>query len=422
MDGRARMTPADDAAARATAETVARRSYGKLVAFLAARTRDVAGAEDALSEAFAAAIVDWSARGVPANPEAWLTTVARRKWIDGSRKRRSGSAAADELRLLAEELAPAAAGAAEIPDQRLALMFACAHPALDPAVHAPLILQTVLGFDAATVASAFLVAPATMSQRLVRAKSKIRDAGIPFRIPERDDLAERLDGVLAAIYAAFAEGWTDPAGADIRRRDLAVEAIWLGRLVAALLPDAPEALGLLALMLHAEARREARRDGAGNYVPLAEQDTRRWDGAMIAEAEDLLRRASATGVSGRYQLEAALQSAHAIRRVTGRSDWMAILGLYDLLLAQTGSPVVAINRAVALAETAGPGAGLAALDAIAESPALVAYQPYWAARAGLLSGVGDGDAANRAYELAIGLEADPAVRFFLQRKRAALAR
>lgn len=412
------MTGPDDAA-RATAETVARQSYGKLVAFLASRTRDLAGAEDAMSEAFAAAIVDWSARGVPANPEAWLTTVARRKWLDGARKRRSGHAAADQLRLLAEELAPAAAGTAEIPDRRLALMFACAHPALDPAAHAPLILQTVLGFDAATVASAFLVAPAAMSQRLVRAKGKIRDAGIPFRIPEHDDLAARLDGVLAAIYAAFAEGWTDPAGADIRRRDLALEAIWLGRLVAALLPDAPEALGLLALMLHAEARRAARRDSAGNYVPLAEQDTRRWDAAMIAEAEDLLRRASAAGASGRYQLEAALQSAHAIRRVTGRSDWLAILGLYDLLLAQTGSPVVAINRAIALAETAGPEAGLAALDSIGDNPALVEYQPYWAARAGLLSRCGDGEAADRAYELAIGLEADPAVRRFLQQKRAA---
>lgn len=409
-----------DELARATAETVARCSYGKLLAFLATRTRDVAGAEDALSEAFAGAIVEWSIHGVPANPEGWLTTVARRKWIDGARRRKSGDAAADQLKIFADELAPAASGATEIPDRRLALMFACAHPAIEPAAHAPLILQTVLGFDAATIASAFLVAPAAMGQRLVRAKSKIKLAGIPFRIPERADLAPRLDGVLAAIYAAFAEGWTDPAGAEIRRRDLAVEAIWLGRLIAVLLPDEPEALGLLALMLHAEARREARRDADGNYVPLAEQDTARWDEALVDEAELLLRRASAAGPTGRYQLEAALQSAHAIRRVTGRSDWQAILGIYDLLLAQTSSPVVAINRAVALSETAGPAAGLAALDAIAETPALIEYQPYWAARAGLLARTGNVAAAMQAYDLAIGLEQDPAVRRFLQQKRAGL--
>ena len=327
--------------ARETAEAVARRSYGKLIAFLAARTGDVAAAEDALSEAFAAALVDWPASGVPDNAEAWLIAVARRKTIDALRRRRSGEGAVEELRMMAEELA--VASARDIPDERLALMFACAHPAIDPGIRAPLILQTVLGFDAATIASAFLISPATMGQRLVRAKNKIRQAAIPFRVPERAELCDRLDAVLAAIYAAFAEGWSDPAGTEIRRRNLAEEGIWLGRLVASLLPDEPEALGLLALMLHAEARRGARRNARGEYVPLADQDPALWDTPLIEEAEALLFRASAMGAIGRYQLEAAVQSAHVVRRRTGRSDWAAIERLYDALSAITGSPVVAIN-------------------------------------------------------------------------------
>jgi len=237
--------------ARETAEGVARRSYGKLIAFLSARTGDVAGAEDALSEAFAAALDDWPKRGIPKTPEAWLLTVARRKVVDAFRRRRTGEAAAPDLQLMAEELEAAAASEEPIPDDRLRLMFACAHPAIDPGVRAPLILQTILGFDAATIASAFLISPSTMGQRLVRAKTRIKQAGIPFRVPERADLRERLDAVLEAIYAAFAEGWSDPAGTQIRRRNLAEEGIWLGGLVASLLPGEPEALGLLALMLHA---------------------------------------------------------------------------------------------------------------------------------------------------------------------------
>jgi RNA polymerase sigma-70 factor (ECF subfamily) len=406
--------------ARATAEAVARRSYGKLVAFLAARTRDVAGAEDALSDAFAAALADWPAGGVPDRPEAWLMAVARRKLIDAARHRRSRTDAGDHLRLMAEELAAVAEREAPLPDERLALMFACAHPAIEPGIRAPLILQTILGFDAATIASAFLAAPATMGQRLVRAKNKIRQAGIPFRVPARAELGERLEAVLEAIYAAFAEGWTDPAGTEVRRRNLAEEGIWLGRLVASLLPDEPEALGLLALMLHAEARRTARRDAAGDYVPLAQQDPALWDAALIAEAEALLFRAGALGAIGRYQLEAAVQSAHAVRRRSGRADWAAIERLYDALAAMTGSPVVAINRAIAVAETQGPAPGLAALDALADDARLSDYQPYWAARAELLARSGDAAAADRAYEQAIGLESDPAVRRFLQRRRAAV--
>src|SRR5580700_10616922 len=353
------MPPENDQPARAAAEAVARRSYGKLVAFLAARTRDVAGAEDALAEAFAAALVDWPASQIPTSPEAWLMAVARRKMIDAARRRRSHEDAAGHLQLMQEELEAAAARATQIPDQRLLLMFACAHPAIDPGIRAPMILQTVLGFDAATIASAFLVSPATMGQRLARAKTKIREAAIPFRVPERADLQERLAAVLEATYAAFGEGWSDPGGTESRRRDLAEEGIWLGRLVVSLLPDEAEALGLLALMLHAEARRPARRNAQGDYVPLADQDPAAWHTPSIEEAEALLLRASRMGAVGRYQLEAAVQSAHAARRLTGRTDWAAIERIYDALLAMTGSPVVAINRAVAIAQTGGPAAGLA---------------------------------------------------------------
>lgn len=412
-----------EAQARSTADAVARRSYGKLVAFLAAQARDVAAAEDALSEAFAAALATWPANGCPANPEAWLLTAARRKLIDFARRRRSGANAAGELRVLAEQLEVEAEGAGEtveIPDQRLALMFACAHPAIDAGIRAPLMLQAVLGFDAAAIASAFLLAPAAMGQRLVRAKTKIREAGIPFRIPARDELPDRLGTVLDAIYAAFAEGWSDASGTDVARRDLAEEAIFLGRLVIALLPEEPEALGLLALMLHAEARRPARRDARGEYVPLAQQDLALWDAQMIDEAETLLLRASALGAPGRYQLEGALQSAHVDRRRTGQSDWPAVVQIYDALLTLSGSPVVAINRALALAQLRGAEIALAALDDVATDPRLQEYQPYWAARAELLANVGARADAHNAYDIAIGLERDPAVRRFLQHRQSSL--
>jgi RNA polymerase sigma-70 factor, ECF subfamily len=401
------------------AEGAARRSYGKLIAFLAARTRDVAGAEDALAEAFATALAAWPSSGIPLNPEAWLLTVARRKMIDAARQRRHGDSAAEHL-LLLEELADHEPPDGSIPDKRLELLFACAHPGIDRAMHAPLMLQTVLGFDAAAIASAFLVAPSAMSQRLVRAKTKIRQAGISLQVPTRADLRERLDAVLEAIYAAYTEGWSDAAGTDAKRRNLAEEAIWLGRLVASLLPDEAEAQGLLALMLHSHARRGARRDTQGNYVPLSEQDPALWDAPMIDEAEALLLHASRGGEIGRYQLEAAVQSAHSVRRRTGRPDWVAIEHLYDALCALTSSPVAAINRAIALAETRGAHASLAALDALADDPRLTDYQPYWAARAELLARCGDKAAAAQAYRRAMGLESDPAVRHFLQTRAAAL--
>jgi RNA polymerase sigma factor (sigma-70 family) len=282
--------------ARDTAEQVARRSYGKLVAFLAARTRDVAAAEDALSEAFASALANWPQTGCPENPEAWLLTVARRKIIDQARRRQASGVVDEEIEQVADtEQAESDAENDEIPDRRLALMFACAHPAIDAAVHAPLILQVVLGLDAKTIASAFLASPAAMSKRLVRAKQKILEAGIPFRVPERAELAARLTTVLDAIYAAFSEGWTDPGGTDVTRRELTEEAIYLARVVTELLHDEPEALGLLALMLHADARRRARRNADGEYIPLAAQDQAMWDWRMIAEADARDRALSAGG-------------------------------------------------------------------------------------------------------------------------------
>lgn len=415
------MTPDQHHAnALSTAESVARRSYGKLVAFLAARTRDVAAAEDALSEAFASALSDWPLHGCPENPEAWLLTVARRKWIDSARRRKTGELASDELQRISAVLEEGPFGA-EIPDRRLALMFACAHPAIEPVIRAPLILQVVLGLDAAMIASAFLISPSTMGQRLVRAKNKIRQARIPFRIPEREELPSRLATVLDAIYAGFSEGWSDPGGTDVVRRDLTEESLFLASLVTELLPEEPEALGLLALMLHAEARRTARRNQQGDYIPLAEQDHSLWDSQMIFQAEELLRRASSLNSIGRFQLEAAIQSAHVYRCRTGNANWPQVLQLYDALLSLSGSPVVAINRALAIAETHGPAAALDTMPQPAADPRLTEYQPYWAARAELLAKSGDHAEAHRAYDIAIGLVRDPAVRHFLQLRQSSLS-
>ncbi|MEI5681677.1 MULTISPECIES: RNA polymerase sigma factor [unclassified Mesorhizobium] len=417
--GRAVKQPALETDGRAAAEAAARRSYGKLVAILASRSGDVAGAEDALADAFAAALEQWPASGVPANPEGWLMAVARRRGVDAIRRRRTSAEGAAHLQLIAAEI-EASSMEDDLPDERLRLMFACAHPAVEPSIRAPLILQTILGFDAAAIASAFLVSPATMGQRLVRAKNRIREAGIPFSIPERDALDERLDAVLEAIYAAFAEGWADPTGAESRRRNLATEGIWLGRLTASLMPDEPETLGLLALMLFAEARRAARRNENGDYVPLAEQDTKLWDSGLIDEAETLLRRAGAMGKIGRYQLEAAVQSAHVARRLTGETDWQAIARFYEALSRMTQSPVVSINHAVALAHAGDTGSGLTLLEALADDKRLLTYQPYWAARAELLTLAQKPSEAHEAYGMAIGLETDPAIRKFLQDRRARL--
>jgi len=408
-----------EASARAMASVVARRSYGKLLAYLAADMHDVSAAEDALAEAFAAALADWPAHGCPDNPESWLMTVARRKGIDGVRRRRSGEAAAVQLETMAQMRAECVEtdDAESFPDRRLALLFACAHPAIEVAIRAPLMLQTVLGLDAKVIASAFLVSPEAMCKRLGRAKQKIREARIPFAIPERDAWRERLDGVLAAVYAAYAEGWSDPDDADLLHRDLAEEAIFLARLLVELLLQEPETLGLLAGMLYAEARRRARRNAQGEYVPFDEQDMRLWDAHMIEEAEALLRRAGSFGRIGRYQLEAALQSAHVERLRSGRDDWTPEMQLYDALYALTRSPVVALNRALALAEVEGIEAAIAVMRELGGDKRLADYQPYWAARAALFARIGDRREAMHAYEMAIGFARDPAVRRFLQRRQ-----
>jgi RNA polymerase sigma factor (sigma-70 family) len=432
---------ANDNEAYAAAEAVALRSRGKLVAYLASRFGDVAAAEDALSEAFAAALTAWPEKGCPDNPEAWLLTAARRKLIDHLRRNRESSSE-DEPEQLADAMIAAADDG--FPDRRLALLFACAHPAIDPAIRAPLMLQVVLGLEATQIASAFLVSPAAMAQRLVRAKAKIREAGIPFRIPEPDELRDRLESVLDSIYAGFAEGWADATGTDPARRELAGEAIFLGRLLTQLLPDEPEAWGLLALMLYAEARRPARRTAEGEFVPLRSQDKTLWDWPMIEEAEAALDSASrpsnhstnhstshSTNQSanralsraknramriGRYQLEAAIQSAHVEGARTGSVSWAAVVTLYDALAQLTSSPVAFINRALAVAELEGPQAGLAALETAGVDQRVESYQPYWAARANLLGRTGSPDAARHAYQLAIGLESDPAVREYLLRR------
>ena len=407
-------------AARAAAETAARRSYGKLIACIAAQTRDLTQAEDALAEAFALALRSWPSGGVPASPEAWLLTAARRRAVDAARRDRTRADNVPRLEAMIETFAAAPSAERPIPDDRLRLMFACAHPAIDPAARAPLILQTILGFDAAAIASAFLVSPAAMSQRLVRAKHKIRDAGIAFTLPEAEAAPERLESVLQAVYAVFTQGWSDPAGADPRSRGLVDEALFLGRLICALAPGEPEPLGLLALMLYAHGRREARRAN-GRFVPLDAQDTGLWDAAMIDEAERLLLSAAALRRIGRFQLEAAIQSAHAHRRLGGATDWQSVVDLYDALVERSGSVVAALNRAVALSRLRGPTEGILALDALADDPRLLDYQPYWAARADLCQRAGQSAAAAQAYSRAIGLESDPAVRAMLQDRLQALS-
>ncbi|MEO6396614.1 MAG: DUF6596 domain-containing protein [Devosia sp.] len=401
-----------------TAERVARDSYGRLVAFLAARTRDLAGAEDALGEAFAAALRSWPTEGVPDNPDAWLLTVARRRQTDALRRRQTRQIGEAQLKVIADELEDAANTPEPIPDRRLALMFACAHPAIEPGMRAPLILQTILGMSAEDIGAAFLVPPATMGQRLVRAKARIKDAGVPFAIPEPEELPDRLEAVLDAIYAAYSKGWSelDESGTP----EMAGEAIWLGRLAISLLPNEPEAKGMLALMLYAEARRSARRSAAGAYVPLEQQDTSLWDDSHIRLAETLLSEASRGGPSGRYQLEAAIQSAHSARRLGGVANWQVIVSLYDHLLARTHSPVVALNRAIALAETAGAEVALREIESLAADKRMQTYQPYWAARGHLLAEAGLKAEAHQALTLSIGLSTDEAVRAYLRARLSAL--
>lgn len=398
-----------------TIERVARESYGRLVAYLSAHTRDVAGAEDALSEALLTALQAWPRDGLPQNPEAWLLTAARHSIIDLIRHQRVVSESEPTLLLLKDNSTEMNL-ATEFPDERLKLLFVCAHPAIDPTMHTPLMLQTVLGLDAARIAGAFLISAKTMGQRLVRAKTKIRDAGIQFEIPDKPELPGRLEAVLEAIYAAFGIGWDDMAGTDQRGRDLTEEAIWLARVLLELIPDEPEARGLLALMLYCDARRAARRGPDREYIPLSEQDSKQWSFPLIDEAEQQLAAAFKYGRPGRFQLEAAIQSVHAERARSGRTDWGAISAFYQQLIRILPTPGAQTGYAAALAEANGPQAGLAVLEAI-ESDAVSSYQPYWAVRAHLLQQLGKTPEALAAYDRAIGLAEDPAVRKFLLKRR-----
>jgi predicted RNA polymerase sigma factor len=398
-----------------TIERVARESYGRLVAYLSVHTRDVASAEDALSNALLAALTSWARDGVPQNPEAWLLTAARHSFFDLVRHQQVAIASERTLLLLREESAEVTMSA-EFPDERLKLLFVCAHPAIDPAMHTPLMLQTVLGLDAARIAHAFLVSPTTMGQRLVRAKTKIRDSGIQFEVPQERELPQRLDAVLEGIYAAYGIGWDHTAGVDQRGRDLAEESIWLARVLLQLMPREAEVRGLLALVLHCEARRPARRGPDGQYVPLSEQDSQQWSLRLIEEAERLLAEASSLGSIGRFQLEAAIQSVHADRARSGRTEWAAIRLFYEQLLRISPTLGTRTGYAAAVAEANGPEAGLAVLDGI-DPGDVSAYQPYWAVRAHLLQRLGKASGAADAFDRAIGLAEDPAVRQFLLQRR-----
>jgi RNA polymerase sigma-70 factor, ECF subfamily len=401
----------------AAIETVARDSYGRLIAYLAARSGDVAGAEDALGDAFVSALKRWSAEGVPEKPEAWLLHVARNRLIDAARRKEVRQKSEKFLQQIAEEAQAVAKAQEHFPDERLKLLFVCAHPAIDPAARTPLMLQAVLGIDAARIASAFLVSPTAMSQRLVRAKSKIRDAAIPFRVPEPPELQERVSFVLDAIYAAYTTGWESLMETASTHHELAAEAIALGRMLMQLMPREPEAHGLLALMLHCEARRAARYTKEGKFVPLDQQDTALWSRSMIEQAEGHLRSAAAVKHMGRYQLEAAIQSLHASRSKTGRIDWNEIALLYEGLVRIASGIGSLVGRAVAIAQASGPVAGFDALEQI-PSDRTANYQPYWAARGHLLRMLNRNDEAVEAFHRAASLTDDPALRNYLFKRAA----
>ncbi len=391
------------------AELAARDAYGRLLALLVARSRDIAASEDALSEAFVAALRTWPADGVPANPQAWLLTAARNHLHNMRRHQGVVDASALDLALLQDEFAPEAQA---VPDDRLKLLFVCAHPAIDAAVRTPLMLQTVLGLDAAQIGAAFLVAPATMGQRLVRAKAKIRDAGLRFELPTAEDMPERLEDVLAAVYAAYGTSWDAVPGADTGQHNLVDEALFLCRLLVALLPHEPEPRGLLALMLYCEARRPARRAADGSFVPLNRQDARLWRRELIVEAEGHLTAASQRGIFGRYQCEAAIQSVHIQRPITGHTNHEALATLYGLLARHSPSVGVIVAQAAAMVEAGDATSALTVLSRLSP-PDVTGYQPYWVTLARAESVAGRLGSALQAFERAIGLTEDPAVRAYL---------
>jgi RNA polymerase sigma-70 factor (ECF subfamily) len=401
--------------AAAEAERLARVAYGRLLAVLAARDRDIEAAEDSLADAFAQALQWWPGTGVPRNPEGWLLTVARNRRHDVRRS------AAHRLTDSLEDVGPGAPPVVEeldvdaIPDRRLALLFVCAHPAIDPAVRTPLMLQAVLGFDAERIARAFAIPEDTMAQRLVRAKRRIRDAHIPFAVPDRRQMPARLGPVLEAIYGAYAIDFPLVAGIA-PRHSLADESHYLAVTLAELLPEEPEVLGLAALISLSLARGPARRTGA-EFVPLDDQDPGLWDPELVALGEGYLRRARALGGMGRFQIEAAIQSVHCARLVSGETDWRALRTLYAGLLSVAPTIGARVAYAATTGRVEGAEAGLEALDAIADE-AVQRFQPAWATRAHLLVEARRMEEAVRAYERAISLTTDTAARRYLERRRA----
>ncbi|MCT2586914.1 RNA polymerase sigma factor [Actinophytocola gossypii] len=406
----------------ASVAAVFREERGRLLAALARRFGDLDLAEEVTSEAIEAALARWPVDGVPPRPGAWLMTTARRRAVDRLRRDRTYAARLAVLQVEADRANPEPVTGDELPDERLQLFFTCAHPALPAADHAALMLRCLGGLTTAEIARAFLVPTATMAKRIVRVKKKIREARIPFRAPEPDELPERLPGVLQAVYSIFTEGYAASSGPDLQRLDLAEEAVRLARILHRLLPAEREVTGLLALMLLTHARRNARTGPDGDLVLLADQDRGRWDRTMIEEGRELVVAALTGGPAGPYGVQAAIAALHAEAADLASTDWPQVVALYDVLLALAPSPVVALNRAAAVAMRDGPAAGLALLDELAGEPRLRGHHPYPAARADLLARLGRSGEAASAYREAIELAGTEPERAHLRRRLDALDR